>query len=805
MELVDANTKNYVFMTLSQYNDKQKLVRTRVSMRRDQPFWDGGNSYICCESFRVTSSPNQGGLYYKIFQPEWYMGCSIARDDQSELPEPQDWQPLSLPFVNNTPDHRGKGCSAALVQYDRENEVSQALIYTRNVNADGTSGDFNTADPTLIQTYLAKWCNHYHLTKGAWTQFLSYDTGANNVNRGWYAGRLMANPSTRISGNGFGPSRMYYPRLALNANTIDGPLAQLNHVATNGDSIIQMQFLLKPQPQLPEDSQVTDAEVDIFTKALGAGMQIQLRTKAEQPYLWDLPIYGGCFELMGIQGVKYNFQNRFFNGAVHDEVMAVQTGPPLRPMYFSEFKVGNACWVDIAEGDPLFTRGKYFGTITEVPATSTQAGYVAYPMHLRATPALFLHLQQNIHTVDARTRFLEQDFMATYDGTPVSRGITANTEFQVRESHNLGPVDPPPPEGNDPQEPSFWDFTDASVLYVSNPHADEMMCIRKPAEDGPKYMYTPNEMFFAFNKPEHNIGALPYKLQTDENGGFVIRWNDTNINPGTNFIISCALSQELGLNEYFEYNSETYLDHFQEDKFFLLKDSRQPWMPDQQITTWINRHDLSTTNPVWSPDNEAPAWTPAPMMPVQNGALGAGPSLWDRQGQKYAYISNHQFSRDRFENDTTRIYPVVHTDADGVEYFSYNDLPTVGRIGNTQMVSVESFSTYSEITIVIPNLPFQSMLGTSSDERILASLRLPFDFGTGNDITGEVTNTTFSYYGDLIFNTLASRSYLKVTTDQQLYDCDCEVRLIRRDGQMDVMQLPYKGEFQVKIRMLQTQ
>ena len=71
-----------------------------------------------------------------------------------------------------------------------------------------------------------------------------------------------------------------------------------------------MQFLLKPQPQLPEDSPVTDAEVDIFTKALGAGMQIQLRTKAEQPYLWDLPIYGGCFELMGIQGVKYNFQNR---------------------------------------------------------------------------------------------------------------------------------------------------------------------------------------------------------------------------------------------------------------------------------------------------------------------------------------------------------------------------------------------------------------------------------------------------------------------------------------------------------------
>ena len=73
MELVDANTKNYVFLTLSQYNDQQDLVRTRVSMRRDQPFWDGGNSYICCESFRVTTSPSQGGLYYKLFPYDWYM------------------------------------------------------------------------------------------------------------------------------------------------------------------------------------------------------------------------------------------------------------------------------------------------------------------------------------------------------------------------------------------------------------------------------------------------------------------------------------------------------------------------------------------------------------------------------------------------------------------------------------------------------------------------------------------------------------------------------------------------------------
>lgn len=311
-------------------------------------------------------------------------------------------------------------------------------------------------------------------------------------------------------------------------------------------------------------------------------------------------------------------------------------------------------------------------------------------------------------------------------------------------------------------------------------------------------------MFYAFNKKEKDQD-LPYKLQTDENGGFVIRWKDDSQTPGTNFTISVALSQELGLNEYFEYETESFINQHQSDKFFLLKKERKPWLQDQRITAWIDRSDLSTTNPVYSNTNNVPAWTPAPIQPHVGFDEGEAPELWDRAGNQYAFIFNHQFARNRFLSETARIYPTLHVDDDGVQYFAYSDLPASGRIGNTQMVSVESFSTYSEITIVIPNLPFQSMLGTSSDERILASLRLPFINGTGNNFDGEVTNTTFGYYGDLIFNTLASRSYLKVTTDQQLYDCDVEVRLIRRDGQMDVMKLPYRGEFQVKLRLLQTQ
>ena len=78
MELVDANTKNFLYLTLSQYNDQQTPVRMRVSMRRDQPFWGGGNSFIACESFRISSAPNPGGLYYKIIPHDWYIGATVA-------------------------------------------------------------------------------------------------------------------------------------------------------------------------------------------------------------------------------------------------------------------------------------------------------------------------------------------------------------------------------------------------------------------------------------------------------------------------------------------------------------------------------------------------------------------------------------------------------------------------------------------------------------------------------------------------------------------------------------------------------
>ena len=92
MELVSANTKNYLYLTLSQFNEEDRLARARVSMRRDQPFWEGGNSFIACESFRITSAPNEGGLYYNTVDPSFFIGGTL--NDSVPAPAAAVYNPL---------------------------------------------------------------------------------------------------------------------------------------------------------------------------------------------------------------------------------------------------------------------------------------------------------------------------------------------------------------------------------------------------------------------------------------------------------------------------------------------------------------------------------------------------------------------------------------------------------------------------------------------------------------------------------------------------------------------------------------
>ena len=805
MELVDANTKNYVFLTLSQYNAEQDLVRTRVSMRRDQPFWDGGNSYICCESFRVTSSPSQGGLFYKLFPYDWYMGCKIPQDrDAQPANDDASWESSIVPGTDAQPTMAGLMLmtggmvnGTALPTFSNNNDTMETDLVVWGVEQNTlVPTTIQSQDPGTVRAALESYCNQYMLANKGWVRVVQ-DTGSNGNDSGYAIGRCKGDPTKSITGNGLGVDNLYYPEIevghpatALNTLAVMAALSKPEIV----DQPFEINFKLLGQPNSGETT-MASPEYGSLLNNMGRGLHVQVRTSHVHPRVWEPVVYGGIYNVLGVVGVVYEFQQQFFpdsNVPPDTTTRGPCSGAPSRPMRFSEWKVGATCWIDIDADDNKFTAKRYYGTIQVLPTISAQSfgceyvpgqcmlaqDYVTLSLHLQATDTLYDLIktsapQDQPMPIAARTEMLAQRWILTTSNQPLGGAIRTRISFDIEEAVNL--------------TIPFQDV--AEVQFAANRNAHQKVCIRRPN----RYIYTPNEMFFAFNHVDHDIGHLPYKIQTDENGGFCIYWQPDE-STSHSFIISVALSEALGLNNFFEYDWDEYLDDTEHNLVYLMKVSHGTHQ-DEDISVWLNHSDVFLDE----------ANTNAVPIPVPAGIQGAPLIVWDREGNDYTYVRSYQYRERRFQTIKRWVNATYHTDEDGTPYYRYNNLPGNGYIRNTQMVSVESFSTYSEITLVIPNLPFQSMLGTSSDERILASLRLPFENGTNNDSDGQVTNSTFSYYGDLIFNTLASRSYLKVTTDQALYDCDVEVRLIRRDGQMDVMKLPYQGEFQVKLRLLQTQ
>ena len=804
MELVDANTKNYVFLTLSQYNAEKELVRTRVSMRRDQPFWEGGNSYICCESFRVSSSPSQGGLYYKIFPKEWYMGCKFPQDTEVEPAVDDDdaWEaPLIIPTGAGT--HQvGQMLIGVPSVFTNQNQTCSTRVNVWGVASDAplSMDALQTQDPIILRTYFEKYCNQYFLGNRSWVR-LNSSTGIDVNNPGRLVGRLKGNPLNSLTANGLGPDHMYFPDIAV-GGVVEVTVSALNVLTTLTKeearvSPIEVCFRCYAQRH-NEQSQtgMSSAEHANLLQQLGKELCVQLRTSHAYPKAWQPVMYGALFKILGLSGVTYHFQQQFFedtNVDPDDTTVGFCNTAPKFPMRYNKFEAGALCWMVVPIDNDTYTPGTYYGTIGDTNGNLTgtdfygSTGHLQICVHLHITDAGYDLIKTGAaSTLTGKTQLLDNMMILTVGPEAVNQAFHTSIEFDWSQQQNV--ID-----GSNPlNAPAIQD--NPSIQFAANRNAIQGISIRRPD----KYIYTPNEMFYAFNEKEliqDKYVNLPYNLQTDENGGFTIWWDAVDVQ-SDEFVIAVDLSDSLGLNPWFEYETEEKMGEVAYNMALVSRVNTDSHLGETVRPIWVEHNSLSSSGPR-SPFAYVPLPPPA-------GVAGAPLVVW-LDGVEYTYIRHHQFVENQLRMVTHKRLPTLATDDDGVEYYHYTNLASVGRITNTQMVSVESFSTYSEITIVIPNLPFQSMLGTNSDERILASLRLPFENGTTNSYDGAVSSSTFAYYGDLIFNTLPSRSYLKVTTDQSLYDCDVEVRLIRRDGEMDVMQLPYQGEFQVKLRLLQTQ
>ena len=773
MELVSANTKNYLFLTLSQYNDLPKLVRARVSMRRDQPFWEGGNSFIACESFRVSTSPSQGGLYYNRIPSTFYMGCSVDTSPQEDEKDPQD-----LKHATSGDNSSGDQLKARNIQRD-----TGSLYATMQLGLD-------TMDPretiqSRILARLGRYFNQNVVTQGSTIRVFDGDSTTN-----WWEGTLQEAPSQTMQGTGVGVGQLFQPRFMFPESEVAAVAATF---AATPDAIQHVTMYA-----FGKDQATDEFKADIV-KLISRGLYLETILKEPHPgasKFQNPPGLGPVIQILGPSTITCNIPDVAPDGTLVDaiqwsEIMPLGPGTPITAMKNGKQVNGQCRTVD-----PSWIGTDKDGVKLKVAIKFTDAA-----KEDAAKAALSAPIQ------------MSAAFQCTTSSMPYPTQVGSNVTMYINNWL--------PKTGDSEHVPPVFasSFSHAIKLPKKDKsnRTSKFDLIRRATTDpnNAKYVYTPNEFFYLFNRPESGIKAMPFVLNTDENGGFVVDWAPSVSDPNKlfyhDFVISKAMVDSLGLNEYMTYELQQGVQDQHIDPgsglvsaFEIWECTVQTFATDDdgifedhtfaEATFTINSSELvETDDTVFVPPDELPDTDFQQEVMIK--ATGVHVYLLAIKKKTY----------DRRESHPCKIYPVLMTDQHGGQFYKYENLPPNARLGNTQQVSVESWSTYSQIDIVIPNLPFQPMLGSETDARILASLRLPFVYSTTNAISGHVSATGFSYYGDLLFNSDSSRSYLKITTDQQLYDCDIEARLIRRDGQMDHLTLPYKGQFQVKLRFLQTQ
>ncbi len=779
MELVSANTRNYLFLTMSQYNEQNGLVRARCVMRRDQAFWQGGNSFVACESFRITSSPSKGGLYYTILPDSYYVGAQKhTTDDQDD----EKYEQLKVGNHFTITSNKLSGGADPLVVGDTLN-----MQFTMGVAAAGARPtDITASHPETVMPIFGSLWNNHSLFKNSKVQMVC---GASSINA-----TVTNNPLSSIEGGGGGPDGLFYPISGSWLPISPDPETKL----LAGDQITSGLYTLG-YPNL-------DPAIDlvaVVTRLLGSVADFELCTGPDglrNSVPADLRAPGISF--LGPKGLVVSG----FDPWNVDDFGNPSTLKTKIYWDTDNLAVGSTVWqiVDVG-GLPT----KQFGTVTALPGwiwkqASRDPGdvngvqlmncqwemspaYIAWlaannqfgnqPRPNPANPLVPALKEHAIKNMMSQSWVMAKQHMPNTIKVNVQLSVDADTPVA-----NLA---------------TFRAACAASSVTSMNikkiTHRTSSRIERRACPQGEsKYVYTPNELYYLFNKPtsDEKNAVNPYVLQTHENGGFKVDWDGTM----NDFYMSAEMHEAMGFNDYFEYNIINTNETVKNWNICLQK-----LIIGQ--ASWDQSYGSSLVHLVASSVYVA---GDGPLVPINANTVALGTAVRTSDNAAWIVVSKQQITTADQSSDTKKVYPTSSLDLNGDERLTWSNLPKA-TMGNTQQVSVESFGTYSGINIVIPNLPFQPMLGTASDDRILASLRLPFQYGTENTGSGAVSMTDFSYYGDLLFNSDSSRSYLRITTDQQLYDCDVEARLIRRDGGMEVLSLPYKGQFEIKLRFLQTQ
>ncbi len=319
---------------------------------------------------------------------------------------------------------------------------------------------------------------------------------------------------------------------------------------------------------------------------------------------------------------------------------------------------------------------------------------------------------------------------------------------------------------------------------------------------------TPNEMYEIYNiKDPTDPDTNPWFLQTHSNGGFTIKINKAF----DNFKISKDFADALGLEPVIMragvVDNQRNVDTL--NRIVVIRcnvpdhdgNAKVDW-GDQNNFTENAVEDVSENFTTHDGRPITDEWCSTHILSVVR-RIGV-----EAEADSYYKILSVMPQKEMLTRHTrpSKHRAAVYTDPDDGDYYNWAKVLPGDQIYNTQEISVESFSLYEGIQIVCPGgVAFSPMITSySSGMRVLAEIRMAYNYTGHSDASGRVTTTSDEFVGDLVWNA-NNFQYLQLQTVGKIYNLECRAQYIFRDCNRlppKPVMIPPRGIFQVKIRLL---
>ena len=767
MEILDPNTRSCTFLTLTQYNDQPgSYIPAECTLTKDQAFLDSTNSWIAAESFRLSLAPSEYGAVYRYIPPEYFIVCEEESENQrADIIEEKMADDISF------------------VDLQRSTAGSQSVVIVADEEK------VNTCDIREISEKLLKWCNPLKLKDGSLVRGADVGGHTNGVELLY---TLTSDTCPNIRSRGYGPQGLTPIYVSYFSSTDDD-----GNLSDNGQDTVFVNLAI--------------------TKSRNPGLTLMDVKK----YFSSGPVFlyskdGAVVPEVGTQASFRIFGPRFLQ-TDRDAQTMVNNGnrSPVVQLYCTNqnevYETGTSVQENFVDGNTIKSRTT---KITSCPEWAFDEG-VQFLVKLCGVPTVEgLTIYTNLGFPGQFAGIHSRNDYFSYLGTyKTGDALTvASTESIYREVRARVPceiktnADPPVPAtpGNIAQVNTLVRLFRPKTRIRIKRQADETQTIPS---------YTPNDFMQYFNVGFKKEQSQPYVLTTDPNGGWRIVILSDNV---SKFQISVQMCEEMGLDPVMINDG---VQHTQNTRFErtplvaqIYPDTTTPlslrWFTSQNFDDEPSTQSMLQQFPL----NEFSVINKANATVTRDLVSDDVPPLYlqhKTSGNYYKLICmNAQEVSVQNVSQTTHAPQLIEPVSEP-PYYEWLRPIKGSYITNTEVVSIESFSIYEALNLIVPyGLAFEPQISSPSDARILTSLRLPFSNSAEvvqgfMDTKPLVLNTDSAFFGDLQWSA-TNFQYLPITTSGGIYDFEIAAELIARDPSVPPkrIQLGYTDIFQVKLRFI---